>query len=999
MSVLKVASWNLNSGVLGNAGSRSFSKSKVSKCLQSSITQLGIDVIVMQEFPIPFSNPEEFISVIRRNTQLSHVHYVAYANSHLVDGLRLGLVIASSAPLYEIDSATLNAPDIIIESDNLEPQKLHPRALIHAKTKFHDLSVSIATLHLPPFRAIRRDPGEKIFDEMRTAVENYTANLSDSFIIAGDMNTSSLDHFITGFGKKYRCTDAISLPTRDDGVKTDCVYISTNLQATNAQVLRSVSDHFVCVCDVSGRDATAFLDTRYTRAPAALRDCYRIVHLSDLHFGPGESQDVDWKNFIAHAERESRSQRLKGYLRALEKAPDYVICSGDFTIAGKEEGLKAARDMLLELIQEERLPARNCIVAVPGNHDVVRRPSSGKSDELRWTLFNKYVGDAFVRPLMAGDSDLETIVRRIEMQVRNETSLIGGVESAIDPRTGQRRQLNFPFLLDRKKHLLIYAFNSASVSGSEIVFSPDAEQAIESLRSKISSMAADERLAVEKLFSLKFVDAARINPSEINLFRLVMDSCRKLLGPELSTCFKIAVLHHHISTIFGEEVKNFETTLNAGKLKKELSSEGFNLVCHGHKHWQEVFLDSAITGGQSIYVASGSTIGGVPSKGDPGFYVFDVYHERGEVFVYFVPIQDDNPTNVVSRAFDNPQFTFRYWKEERASTALVEAVDLPSILCRVKKRLNSTVRPGRDSGCVGWNNFLPHEEPTTLGTAYAVAIYAEIGDDAEPFTALRRHIGNYLSSRRRKNGAWSASSSGEPGQPLETSIVLNALARCIDPGAFEDELSRFETYLDELPDSCLTSNYLCASILQTLMRYRPASRHVQKLVDRLRCAEITLPGNGARGWGERNSVWPDLAVNLDSFRISVPHTAFILGVVSRNENGRVFDRDISEYQSTVEWMLISPWDPRVEKIQQLGGKELIVNYYTQAICSYALMQLGVACSHPRIAAFIQDLVASEQQGAWSGPQAGVTTWATLDAVKAAKAAMNSIFQAQAQRLR
>jgi 3',5'-cyclic AMP phosphodiesterase CpdA len=73
----------------------------------------------------------------------------------------------------------------------------------------------------------------------------------------------------------------------------------------------------------------------------------RLLHISDLHFGPPLLADV--------AEAALRA--------AAELAPDIVVASGDFTQRAKRKQYAEARAFL------DRLP-RVPLVVVPGNHDV-----------------------------------------------------------------------------------------------------------------------------------------------------------------------------------------------------------------------------------------------------------------------------------------------------------------------------------------------------------------------------------------------------------------------------------------------------------------------------------------------------------------------------------------------------------------------------------------------------------------------------------------------------
>lgn len=81
-----------------------------------------------------------------------------------------------------------------------------------------------------------------------------------------------------------------------------------------------------------------------------------ILHLSDLHFKPGDSADA-----------------VFGTLReSLEKRPaplDFVVVSGDFTDRGERGGFTVAGEFLRKLQGATGVPWER-FVFCPGNHDI-----------------------------------------------------------------------------------------------------------------------------------------------------------------------------------------------------------------------------------------------------------------------------------------------------------------------------------------------------------------------------------------------------------------------------------------------------------------------------------------------------------------------------------------------------------------------------------------------------------------------------------------------------
>ena len=119
------------------------------------------------------------------------------------------------------------------------------------------------------------------------------------------------------------------------------------------------------------------------------------------------------------------------------------------------------------------------------------------------------------------------------------------------------------------------------------------------------------------------IDPARVDPQELFLFDEFIK--RIEMKVDLSTFHKIAVLHHHTTTIScTEEVKKFDTIVNAGTFKKMISDNGFQIVMHGHKHNPDIFYDTAIENHKKLLVISGGTVFGYPNRKGNGFYIHTV---------------------------------------------------------------------------------------------------------------------------------------------------------------------------------------------------------------------------------------------------------------------------------------------------------------------------------------------------------------------------------------
>ena len=375
----------------------------------------------------------------------------------------------------------------------------------------------------------------------------------------------------------------------------------------------------------------------------------KILHLSDLHFGTGAREDVDWKNYIEDAEREQRLDRLKEYIKCIP-TPNFVIITGDICIGCNEDGFKEFATFYKELTEDNKLPSPDCIIIVPGNHDVDRN-YPGKPKQ-RFELFHNYIGKYYVRPwLKEHDPEPDAIIKELEGRLKTPSNLLGGIRREGTQPVDKIYSLPFlPFLLNSEQKIFIYAFNSSAVSGSRISLSEKVNDEIKWLKNWKNENQDKIINVIETLEKEIQVDPARIEPEERNIFRKIMNKLKKAYGDEFNRFLKIAVLHHHVVPFVEEEVKKFELMLNAGSFKKDLVAKDFQLILHGHKHYPDILEDTAIGGNGRLYVISGNTIGGGQASGIyPGFNLIEWKPNLSSINIKSIKLKDEDPVDIIEK--------------------------------------------------------------------------------------------------------------------------------------------------------------------------------------------------------------------------------------------------------------------------------------------------------------------------------------------------------------
>jgi 3',5'-cyclic AMP phosphodiesterase CpdA len=448
-----------------------------------------------------------------------------------------------------------------------------------------------------------------------------------------------------------------------------------------------------------------------------------VLHLTDIHAGPGAVEDIDLKDFIPEADRQTMLDRLSDYLRALPTPPDYVVVSGDTANKGDPTGMTLFRSWLIGRIKEKTLPDASRILIVPGNHDVKWGvPERVGWHRERYEAFAKAFVYAFPHAhIPEHDPDLNA--GKVKL---NGKPQLGGMK-AVAKHGDLRLVWSEPFILDLDKDLLLFGFNSTLGCGVYLREDPAVSQPLATLRDlhKGTPSAALLQQIEEKYTNSRLVDAGLIGKPQLDYFGNLMKRLKKELGEtRFANLTKIAVLHHHVAHLWRQqlELKRFEAVVDAAQLKQALIAYGFHFVLHGHKHMNHVALDGTVIGvgeGRTrtpLCIVSGGTISGYPRIGDKQtFKVLNFSEERGPrraMTIVEVPLlQDAAPETVLREEAQHYQVTL--------ASAVAELHDFN----RLKEQLDEVVVRSKcaaelqDAESIAWGDdaTLPPTDPELVG--------------------------------------------------------------------------------------------------------------------------------------------------------------------------------------------------------------------------------------------------------------------------------------------
>lgn len=350
--------------------------------------------------------------------------------------------------------------------------------------------------------------------------------------------------------------------------------------------------------DVSEREAVP--EKVRAGLPDRSRFSVQIYHLSDLHF-PHEpiadrklSFGQDYDPNIGALPGEIFREFIQNAEPIAAKDWRFLIVSGDLASKATFEELREGVKFIEKTQADLRPPVKDDqVVIVPGNHDVNWKiATSSSQSSQKFDTFRSRINDTGRKYLLPTFS-----------------------ERAGDPCRFYPNQ-----------GVLIYALNSCLLGGVVKEEIKDAQAALKTMSELLDSHARNDAVlreeiqqAITKLKKIgdapSVIDAGLVGKDFIGRIADDLRRKRKSLSNTrkqiFDNSFRIAVLHHHVSSFTPAETKEFEELIDAGALKAALLRQGFHMVLHGHKHQPRITRESIIDkrGERSLVIVAAGSLG------------------------------------------------------------------------------------------------------------------------------------------------------------------------------------------------------------------------------------------------------------------------------------------------------------------------------------------------------------------------------------------------------
>ncbi|TDO56086.1 endonuclease/exonuclease/phosphatase family metal-dependent hydrolase [Kribbella sp. VKM Ac-2571] len=231
-----------------------------------ALAGLRPDVLIVTELDPDSDQLERLTAAAMPGRKVHHVRH-GFSESHIPGVERLGVGIASTYPLTELERIDLPNPSIdFLHWRTGEPMDPHPKGFLVARGDFGALGEvdlvggQVCPIHM--FRSAsgveytyREGPGRKFGTQMTAYLrEELAARGVRRAVVAGDLNMPNPREF---FGETLGLVDAFGDPppiTTPDGRSIDRLFSTPDLVARDVKVAQMPgADHFPVACQLTRR--------------------------------------------------------------------------------------------------------------------------------------------------------------------------------------------------------------------------------------------------------------------------------------------------------------------------------------------------------------------------------------------------------------------------------------------------------------------------------------------------------------------------------------------------------------------------------------------------------------------------------------------------------------------------------------------------------------------------------------------------------------------------
>jgi endonuclease/exonuclease/phosphatase family metal-dependent hydrolase len=240
--ILRVATWNIHEGVPIDPPPLSDQYDDVT----GTLAKARVQVAALQEVRFDEGSRADGLMRIGSEISLPYVLSFPMSPSAYGKGGNMGIALLSYYPLAEVTREVLPNPGILhAQGDGI--LESHEKGLLAAHLDWNGPPIVIVSLHTFPFHAFDRHADDSEFEYIWIALASVIDRFEeDPLIVCGDFNTDKRN-LLTDRLSRAKLNSAVSKIPTYDGESFDDILYSRHFTLLDTSVIRTFSDHALCV--------------------------------------------------------------------------------------------------------------------------------------------------------------------------------------------------------------------------------------------------------------------------------------------------------------------------------------------------------------------------------------------------------------------------------------------------------------------------------------------------------------------------------------------------------------------------------------------------------------------------------------------------------------------------------------------------------------------------------------------------------------------------------
>lgn len=253
MYKIRVATWNIGGGFIDSSDMQRFDTPDI-KYFANELKRFGCKLIFIQEaHTSKLTGKSEQAEFLSKHLRLDYYTCVSISPSHLQPDQNLSLLILSAFPIENSTYIQIENPKLEVIRPDLTKWYSFDKGFLVVTVKMRK-RVRVICGHSHPFIDFKRVPTDPDFNQLRKQIENVILGdrmEKSTCIVGADMNWNEIRELLPDvFSNSFKCVFENVKTTPNQG-QLDYLLVSPDIKTGKYAITPGLSDHYLCVADLS----------------------------------------------------------------------------------------------------------------------------------------------------------------------------------------------------------------------------------------------------------------------------------------------------------------------------------------------------------------------------------------------------------------------------------------------------------------------------------------------------------------------------------------------------------------------------------------------------------------------------------------------------------------------------------------------------------------------------------------------------------------------------